>query len=456
MITNLTSLVRRFKDRRYARWENDPFQSVTRTSHWTRQNASEIQQTPQNVFPTFDIGRVKALMPDYHIWDSWFVLDEQGKQARIGGKYTMLVALGTPKGGDGSARIFYFYAQDGHTFTPGGTLLSQKLYGDTQEWSGSTILRNDGSLQTFYTLALGVTDPDTGIWQTSQRFATVIQSPFTGPTVLSVSEPHYHGMLGEPDGQLYQNVAQSLEIEHRAPTQHNRAWGSDQTDNLCFRDPSFFRDPNTGKAYLVFEGNTGTRFHPAGSVRRDYIGSADFEPSYMPTADDLKANGCVGIAEFTNDNLTFINFLPPILTTNLVTDEIERITMISRAGYYYLFCVTHGNKMTMGNDDLINRDFLLGFRAKSLFGPFEPLNDSGVVIQQKSAGLAYAGQEENEHYVYSWTVLSDLSVISYANYCADDNGSTVATKTIGPRVKLQINGLRTRIVDLDYPYQPAS
>lgn len=456
MTINFSQILRRFQDRRYARWENDPFQSVTRTSHWTRQQAARIQETPQNVFPGFDISHVKALMPNHQIWDSWFVLDEQGRQALVGGKYTVLVALGTPKGGDGNARIFYFYAQDGRTFTPGGTLVTEKMFGDIQEWSGSTLLRRDGKLQTFYTLAKGSNDEITGAWQTLQRFATVIQSPFAGPHTLTVSEPHYHELLSEPDGQLYQSVAQAFEIERRQPTQHQPTWGNDQTDNLCFRDPSFFRDPVTGKAYLLFEGNTGTRFHPPGCVRRDYIGSDDFEVDYIPTVDDLKANGCVGIAEFTNDNLTFINFLPPLLTANLVTDEIERITMIHRDGYYYLFCVTHGNKMTVPGNDLVNRDFLLGFRAKSLFGPYEPLNESGVVIQQKSLGPRYKGQEENAQYVYSWTVLSDLSVISYANFSSGPDGLPINTKTIGPRLKLQINGLRTRIVDLDYPYRPAS
>ena len=428
-----------------------PAKKAPTVSHWTREQALSLRANEANTFPEFDIEKIKPFMEGFDIWDSWFALDENGELASIEG-FRVLCALGLKKADERNiARINYFYSKDGHSFVPGGLLFPRRLFSDIQEWSGSTLLRSDGSVQTFYTTAMGHTR--NGIWQTLQRLATAIQRPIVNDGVLTFSEPQYHNLLLEPDGHFYQTVDQADDNEQRMPTQHNRSYGNDQVNNLCFRDPFFFRDPATQKNYLLFEANTGPANDAEGTVRRDYIGSDNFDPNYRPTVDDLKANGCVGIAEFTDDQYTKLTMMAPLLTSNLVTDEIERITVILRDGSYYLFCVTHGNKMTILNDMLVNRDMLLGFKAPSLFGPYTPLNGSGVVIQQKSEGDMYAGQENNQQYVYSWNVLPDLSVLSYANYSYSDvEGKPTSTKTVGPRVQLCIQGSHAVITGLDYGY----
>ena len=428
---------------------------VSQASHWTRENASRIRPTAANTFPPFDTGKVKPLMPGYHVWDNWFVLDEEGNVADIYG-YTVLFALVRPVDDAESAhaKIAYFYSVDGVHYIPGGFVFSESLFNDVQEWSGSTILRNDGRLQTFYTVAMGM-QLSAG-WQTHQRFATAIQTVVITEAGLSLADPMYHALLAEPDGLYYQNIWQSDAGETRAPTKHTLTLGDDQTNNLCFRDPSFFKDPKTGKTYLLFEANTGSLLDPEGAVKQKYIGGEDFDTEYAASPDDLKANGCIGLAEFTNDDYTFVNLMPPVLTTNLVTDEIERIKLMVYDNHYYLFCVCHGNKLTIPDEDLINRDFLLGFRAKEMRGPFEPLNESGVVIQQKSLGNRYGGQDENGQYVYSWLVLPDLSVVSYANFSTFADGIRRAVKTAGPSVQIEISGLNTRITDLYYNILPAT
>ena len=436
------------------------------TAHWTRQAASKIQATPANRFPAFDVGQLRPLMPNHHVWDSWFVMTEEGQVADIHG-FRVLVALTRPltaSSGEGE-KIGYFYSKDGVHYHIGGMLLPQSLYADAREWSGSTILRKDGRLQTFYTIATGVQID--GIWQTSQRFATAIQSVSiegdgAGQRLL-FGEPTYHSLLAEPDGDYYETVQQASQREANYPTRHRLTSGDEQSENLCFRDPKFYRDAKTGKAYLLFEGNTGTRFCPAGSVRREYIGSSDFEPNYTPTPDDLKANGCVGVLELTNADYTYGIFMPPWMTTNLVTDEIERINLLPCNGSLYLFVVAHGNKCTLlsENADLMNRDYMIGFRAKHLFGPLEPLNTSGVIVQQKSFGNSYAGQDDNQQYVYSWLMVPTeqknvFDCITYANFSVDANGASQRVKTAGPTVKIEIDGLQTRIVDKSYNISPVN
>lgn len=435
--------------------------TTIRLSHWTREAASKIQVHSTNTFPSFNPTQVRPLMPGYHVWDSWFVMSENGKIAHIKG-YQILIALVRTSDDTESAnaRIAYFYSSDGEHYLPGGFLFQDKLYDDCQEWSGSTVLRPDGRLQTFYTVAKSVAM--NGNWQTHQRFATAIQSVSKTSSTLAIEAPEYHDLLAEPDGFYYETVEQASLREARYPTAHNRSSGSDQSENSCFRDPHEYIDPQTGKHYLLFEANTATAVCPAGSLNRDYIGGETFEPDYQPTIDDLKANGCVGALELGGDDYTHGQFLPPWLTTNLVTDEIERINIIEHDDHVYLFVVGHGNKNSLVTQypTLSNRDYLLGFRADHLFGALTPLNGSGVVIQQKSLGEPYQGQEQNLQYVYSWMLVPTrnptiFDCISYANYSFDAaTGQSIPLKTAGPTVQIRLNGLESDIVGMKYTILP--
>ncbi|WP_414501699.1 glycoside hydrolase family 68 protein [Zymobacter sp. IVIA_5232.4 C2] len=439
--------------------------AASTVSHWTREAASKIKATAANTFPPFDPSKLRPLMPGYHVWDSWFVLSEAGHVAHING-YRVLIALVRPAGLDQGAgeKIAYFYSKDGKHYKAGGFLFEQPLYEGVREWSGSTILRRDGNLQTFYTVADG-REYAGGIWQTGQRFATAIQSVIVEESgddeVLKFAKPKYHALLKEPDGLLYETSEQAAKRELQWPTAHTT--GSDQTDNFCFRDPKFFLDAKTGKAYIFFEANTGQECCPAGSVKREYIGSAGYDADYTPAVDDLKANGCVGVIELTNDDYTYGEFKKPWLTSNLVTDEIERINVVPHNGHIYLFVAAHGNKCTLvaGNEDLKNRDYMLGFRAKEVLGTLEPLNESGIVLQQKSLGAAYGGQETNQQYVYSWLIVpSDkpgvLDCISYANYSQDTDGQIKPIKTAGPTVEMRISGLESHITNMKYDILPVA
>ena len=425
------------------------------TSHWTRHQASKIRALPSNTFPVFEPRHLKPLLPGYHVWDSWFVMDEFGYVADVLG-FRVLMALTRPVTDDGGRgeRIGYFYTSDGVHYVFGGFLFDTPLFSDVREWSGSTILRRDGRLQSFYTVARGVQLDN--VWQTDQRFATAIQTLKMDGAALRVDRTVYHELLAEPDGLYYETAVQASEREAAYPTQHQVSVGSDQVDNFCFRDPKFYMDTRTGKSYLLFEANTGTAFFPAGTVKEQFIGHGNDVLDQI-TPDDLKANGCVGVYELTNQEFTFGIFHRPWLTSNLVTDEIERINLVPLENALYLFVAAHGNKCTLLSKypDLQNRDYMLGFRADYLFGPLTPLNGSGVVVQQKSQGGEYSGQEQNLQYVYSWLLVPTnkegvLDCISYANYSVAENGELQPVKTAGPTVTVQIEGLSSRIIDRKY------
>lgn len=417
---------------------------------------------PENTFPSFDPAVLDQLWPGQQTWDNWYVHNELNFVADIHG-FRVVIALVRPAGAsfDSGERIAYFYSKDGVNYRVGGYLFGDaKLYADVREWSGSTVYRDNGTLQTFYTVSHSA--EYNGVFQTVQRLATAVQNVRVSDDGedLIFEAPHIHTLIRgceSPDGYFYETPEQAASREEKWPTRHRRDNGSDQTENNCDRDPYWFKDQRTGKEYLFFEGNTGVGYHPAGCIRQEYLGDVPVE-GFCPTEDMLKANGCVGIIELTNETGTYGLRRAPWLVTNLGTDEIERITVIYHQEHYYLFCVCHGNKHALNAEqpDLVNRDFMLGFRAKTLGGELTPLNGTGVVIQQKSYGPAYGGQENNQQYVYSWQPnamaglnAKQFSVVTYANFCNVD-GVVTKQMNAGPSLTIEVDGLTTRIVDLVY------
>lgn len=427
------------------------------TSFWTRSDVRKFEDASKTRFPTFEPSKLAPLMPGFHVWDSWFIMKEDGTVAKFHGR-RVLIALVRPLGKDDGEKIAAF-VETSNGYASLGFLFKKPIFDDIREWSGSTILRDDGKVQSFYTISMGV--QYNTIWQTNQRFATAIQTvSYDGNDFPVFEEPILHELLTEPDGFYYETAQQAALREAAYPTQHHVYHGNDQTDNFCFRDPKFFKDLKTGQKFIIFEGNTGPQSgFPAGSMSQKFLGSDPLE-GFQPKPDDLKANGCVGVFELTDPENTFGVFHKPWLVANLVTDEIERINLMVLDGKYYLFVAGHGNKNSMVGELpwLKNLDYMLGFVSDSLFGPLKPLNKSGVVVHQRSLGDMYAGQEQNAQYTYSWLLVPthkphEFQCVSYANYC-NDGGGLKPTKTAGPSLTVRIHGDRTTIVGKAYDILP--
>lgn len=55
------------------------------TNHWTREQSSTMKYDSTNTFPLFNNSKIKPLMNEYHIWDSWFIMDQNNNIANING-----------------------------------------------------------------------------------------------------------------------------------------------------------------------------------------------------------------------------------------------------------------------------------------------------------------------------------------------------------------------------------
>lgn len=379
---------------------------------------------------------------------------------------------------------------------------NQQLLPEGEEWSGSSIYRKNRHIQTFYTLASSFQSQ--GIWQKEQQIAMVTQALVfekygsTDEGVVNLEEiPNgseftlhiitHEILLNSKDSVYYQTPEQASQYEHDHPTKHNWEIGDDQTNNFCFRDPKFIKVKGTlSDAYLLIEANTRSvngafsfddQNTLEGSIDKGFIGSDEFSQHDVLTPDAQKANACIGMLSLFNPAPS--DTLPgsrvkyssrpydwgKIFFANLVTDEIERINLIEHEDHYFLFFTTHSNKMAFNGENMINRDMMIGFRSKKTVNEhvdvanpnqyfhtlhlekaeWIPLNGNGVVIQQKSPGPRFSGQDHNPQYVYSWMVLPDLTVLCYSNFSTDKNGNVQPVKTMGPSIKLEIEGTTTRI-----------
>lgn len=142
----------------------------------------------------------------------------------------------------------------------------------------------------------------------------------------------------------------------------------------AFRDPGWFRDPADGREYLLVAAS-------------------------VPWHDHF--TGAVALAEATTTGWALH---PPLLVSEGSSHEIERPHVIVHQGRYYLFFCTSRQAFHPAGHAATG---LYGFVAPELTGPYEPLNGSGLVIQNPPTQPDQA---------YAWLVLPDLTVESFVNY----------------------------------------
>ncbi len=289
----------------------------------------------------------------------WPVQEQDGSTvAGPGGELWMTLAspaAGHPEERHDRARI-RLVAKSGDRWEDLGNVFDEGTSPGSREWSGSAIRRPDGSLSIFYTAA-------------GER---------------GEAQPTYHQRVVEARPKLSMDSG-SVRLERRV--EHRVVLRSDGEIYLpadevggapgrirAFRDPAWFRDPADGQDYLLVAAS-------------------------VPWRD--RFTGAIAVARANSGGWAL---LPPLVVADGINHEMERPHVVLHDGRYYLFFCTNRHVFHPAHPGPTG---LYGFVAPALSGPYEPLNGSGLVVQNPSAQPDRA---------YAWLVLPDLRVVSFVNY----------------------------------------
>ncbi|SHO57332.1 glycoside hydrolase family 68 protein [Vibrio quintilis] len=403
------------------------------TTAWSRADALKVKfDDPTTTQPTVDL-EFPVMDETLFIWDTMPLRKLDGTIVSVNGWSVIftLTAIREPENyqnEDGSyditsdwnarhgrARICYWYAKDGQSWAFGGRVMADGVSPTAREWAGTPILLNDqGEIELYYTCV----NPDATIAKVRGHITE------TGDSV-QLSDFHEVTELFTADGFYYQTEAQ------------NTYWN--------FRDPSPFTDPNDGRLYMVFEGNVAGK---RGSHQITSKDMGDVPPGHEDVGGAKYQAGCIGLAVAKDDKGDDWQLLPPLITAVGVNDQTERPHFVFKDGKYYLFTISH--QFTYA-DGLTGPDGVYGFVSDSLFGPYEPLNGSGLVLGNPSS---------QPFQTYSHCVMPNGLVTSFIDSVpapddSDYDGDYRIGGTEAPTVQIKIEGNRTFVVkEYDYGFIP--
>lgn len=345
-------------------------------------NAKEIKNMDAAVTKDAQTGKTETL----EIWDSWPVQDPiTGYVSNYKGYQLVIAMMGMPKKNDNHIYLLYNKYNDNEFshWRNAGSIFGYNETPDLQEWSGSAIVNKDGSVQLFYTK----NDTSNGKLN-DQQLATAnlkLNVDNNGVSIASVDNDH---VIFIGDGKHYQTYDQFSNGKNR-----NR-------DNYTLRDPHVVEEEN-GDRYLVFEANTGSNnYQGEDQVYRwaNYGGNDKFNVnnflSYFGNNDDQAlasvANGALGILKLSGDQnnptVKLDDVYSPLVTSLMVSDEMERPDIVKVGNKYYLFSATRLSRGTKGeitrlaNKVVGDNVAMIGFVSDSLTHGYVPLNGSGVVL----------------------------------------------------------------------------
>jgi levansucrase len=388
---------------------------------WTAAQVEQITLGGDRAIPLIpEVPRPKV-MPGYWVWDTWPVLTRDNTPARINGYY-MLVSLTAPdsvlpgKRHD-IATYRYMISEDGENWTDMGNLFDDGDALGSRQWAGSTIYdAGTRTLTVFYT-ATGFRGESELSY--SQQMAQTSATLGPDPNTVRFTDWDPHKIILAPDRRWY---AQSTGVDQEGIV-------------FAFRDPSYFQDPATGLSYLTFTG----RIHDAA---------------------DQTYNGNIGIAVATDASLRNWRLLPPLIEAPEVNAELERPIVVILDGRYYLIISSHTFTF---KPPLTGPEGMYGWTADNLFGPWEPMNGTGLMLHNPQSA---------PDQTYSYQLLQDRSVLMFVNFigpegtcgyyagCEDDETAREQAARFGgtfaPSVLLNISGTSSSVAGVREAKLPPS
>lgn len=358
------------------------------TTHWTPDDVRRISLI--DIATPCLIRAVDRSYPDPATlyWDMWPIQRRDGYIAQVHGREVWM-ALTAPDRGDPSLRHFeakirFLERRDGNWHDLGPVLPEFQVPYE-REWAGSACL--DGDQVTLFFTGAGVHDRPHGYQQ----------ALFEAHGTLA-TEDHGPGLAVSWDAPR-QSVTQ-MTPDYMPADAHEGEAGKIK----AFRDPAYFCDPADGGEYLIFTGSL-----------------ANAKSTY---------NGAIGIARKSGASW---DLLPPLIHADGVNNELERAHIVYSAGRYYAFWATQ--TCTFSPELRHAPNGLYGMVADHLFGPYRPLNGSGLVLANPAQAPTQA---------YSWFVSADLIVASFVDAWGEVGKAAQDDLQFGgvpaPLLKLRVDG----------------
>ncbi len=355
--------------------------------------------------PCIGEADINAIDDGRYYWDQCPILDAHGVPSSRDG-WELWIALSAPVSAvptsrHETARLRLLSRDDQDQWLDHGNLLPDEFCPGSREWAGCGVLNDNDDLTLHYTAA--GTRGETKASFRQRLFAAAAKLVRENDSVRT-DRWRDLGETVSADGQIYERADQ-LEGEPGLIK--------------AFRDPFFFVDPADGQKHLIFSACSAQ------------------------AATDK--NALIGIATEALSNSGW-ELCFPLVNADGVTNEMERPHIICHAGLYYLFWSTHGWTMAT---TIKAPTGLYGMVSRSLLGPYEPLNGSGLVA---------ANPLSQPYQAYSWWVAQDLSVSSFVDML---DGEVISEPDhphypvgsfrgkLAPRFQLRLDGTVTEIGEPD-------
>ncbi|GLI10888.1 glycoside hydrolase 68 family protein [Paenibacillus tyrfis] len=395
------------------------------TAIWSRQQAEKVTLTKDNTAPEVNID-FDLVAPDQWVWDTWPLQNRDGSLANIKG-YRVAFALVAPRTyGWGErhthARIGMFYSKNGKDWVYAGVPYDEnKAYGHMQ-WAGTAMLDENGKVHLFYTATTDMNAGGGKAWnednwtsRAEQRIAKTTFDISADKNGVHLTNEGDHQIILQADGKYYETI-QQFQNKGNIIT--------------AFRDPFFFRDPNTGKEYIIFEGQAGDNY----AMKPENIGDEEYRRTHSVPDRAALYNGNIGIAEVLDHDVTKLKLLPPLVESIGTNHQLERPHVVVNGDEYYLFTISHTFTYAPG---LTGPDGVYGFYGKGgLRADYKPMNGSGLVV---------ANPASNPYQAYSWMVLPNQQVISFVNEPRDGNGNVKFGGTFNTTLKINLSGDKSEV-----------
>jgi levansucrase len=373
---------------------------------WTAEHVAAIDEMAMTAIPIVTANDAVPAFADLQLWDLWPVQTCDGTIISMNGA-ELWVIMGAPRDVHPDLRHdiarlrLMLYRDD--AWQDCGLLLPDGLNPGSREWAGSTVYDPaTGALTLFYTV-------------TGRR----------GETARSFEQRLFqvHGTL---DLSSNQPVAGNWQTPKEIVSGDNPFYEDTRTTQGMpgfikgFRDPCHFRDPADGSDYVLFTASQKNARSPF--------------------------NGVIGIAKATGDNFESWEIMPPLISAEGVNNEMERPVAHFHQGRYYLFWSTH--RHTFAPESPAGPEGLYGMVADSLFGPYRPLNGTGLVAANPLAEPVQT---------YSWWVTKDLVVAGFIEHWGLEGRSLkeqpeLVTSQFGgtpaPRFRIALNKDKVHIATL--------